>query len=237
MRVVFLPTIQHTGTWFLIELLRNHTGIDYFIEAKDMFKEKLVYAQKGMLMQCHFGEGAQRHPGDGKEGKFFENPQVEQLLIKLNAIIPLRDPLLSLITRHKRHPELQHFYIINGFAVLTEWYERYGKEKLFCVPVDLYSTKSIGERFHLLESLFTFTFLSSSNIDYIRNVAWATRWPIFNSTGTEMPMDKLGQLYRNGDVKKIASFFPEEYEYLKSKEGILKPFLQELGYQNLPWWG
>ena len=217
MPVIFLPTIQHTGTWFLIELLRNHTGVDYFIEEKEL---PVTKHRKGtVLLQIHFSttEGWQ-----------------EEILVACKAIIPVRDPLLALISRQVRHPEKDHIGIIDGFLTLVEWYRKYGKKQIFTFPIDLAVTMSANERFQLIQSAIAFVDLVDDDIDWARQVHWAYKWPIINTIGTAG--DVLLGFYKTGVVTSIADTMPEEYEYLKSKEGILKPFLQEIGYQNLPWW-
>lgn len=220
MKAIFLPTIQHTGTWFCIELLRQHSTISSCTELKD-----LRFGNDITIIHTHFGDGETWHPKDA--GKFIPSYVLRELIDVYPSIIPVRDPLAALLTRQVRCPDLQHSYIIEGFVTLAELKE---KHDLFLLPVDFNGDKSFEERFGVLRKLFAFLKLSEE--PYIK--FWAASWPVKNSVRNINV--ELYDSYRNGDIEKIIEVIPEEYAYLKGKETILKPFLEELGYKNLLWW-
>ena len=75
---------------------------------------------------------------------------------------------------------------------------------------------------------------------------WSVSWSVFNPTAAIADADKCPEMkkslslmagyYETGDVGKLYEIFPEEFDYLKSHEPLLKPFLKELGYRDLIWW-
>lgn len=220
MKAIFLPTIQHTGTWFCINLLLQHSQVTSFSELRD-----LKFGDGYTLIQTHFGDGETWHPNDAS--KFIPFYVLKELIDIYPSVIPVRDPLAALLTRQTRCSDLQHSYIIEGFVALAELRENYNP---FILPVDLIGKKSFEERLSVLREFLAAVGLPEE--PYIK--FWAASWPKINSVrglGVE-----LYDNYRNGDVKKIIKVIPEEWAYLKGKESIIKPFLQELGYKNLLWW-
>jgi|GEM_PF-2599450 len=245
-RTVFIPTIQHTGTWFCIELLANHsTNISgRFIHHKTLNKllneytasriiidnrkkwESSLFGPQLNLIHAHFGDGDTKHSND-KE-KFLPQNLIEDLVQMFPSLSSTRDPLLALLSRHARFPKLEHFYIINGFITLIELYRRY---RIFVLPVDLYAERTNVERYNKLVSLMKYLGLEIE--PYL--AFWAINWPVHNPTNIPIS-SKYRNYYKSKKLKKIIALIPDEYEYLKNKESILKPFLQELGYENLLWW-
>jgi len=245
-RTVFIPTIQHTGTWFCIELLANHsTNISgRFIHNEILNKllneytasriiidnrkkwESSLFGPQLNLIHAHFGNGDTKHNGD--KGKFLPEDLIKDLTRMFPSLSSTRDPLLALLSRHARFPKLEHFYIINGFITLIELYRNH---RVFVLPVDLYAERPKVERYHELMRLMEYIGLEVE--PYL--AFWAINWPVHNPTSNADSI-KYKSYYKSKKLKKIIALIPDEYEYLKSKESILKPFLQELGYENLLWW-
>lgn len=220
MKAVFLPTIQHTGTWFCINLLLQHSQVTSFSELRD-----LKFGDGYTLIHTHFGDGETWHPNDASKFKPFY--VVKELIGACPSVIPLRDPLASLITRHIRCPELQHSYIIEGFVALAQIYK---ENNFYVLPIDLYSDKSFEERLLVLREFLVAAGLPEES--YIK--FWAASWPIVNSVrGLDI---ELYDNFAKGKIEPIIKVIPEEWAYLKNKESILRPFLEELGYKNLLWW-
>lgn len=217
-KIIFIPTIQHTGTWFLIEFLKRHSHVGGFSEAKDMQLFDNI-----TLMHTHFGEGEGKHPNDVL--KFFHPEVVKLIADKFRTVIPVRDPLFALLTRQARHPDLRHDYIVNGFIALAGFYQ-----SVFVLPVDLYKAKAIEDRKTILENLLVY--LQIPVEEYINK--WSYDWPVYNYAGD--PENELMELYHTGQREKIQNIIPEEYGHLKSNEPILRPFLEGIGYKNLLWW-
>lgn len=249
-KAVFIPTIQHTGSWFCLELLANHSagasghlihheGLNrllYEYNVSRLFDKKewanSLFGPELTLIYAHFGEGEIRHTND--VGKFPPMNLIEDLVQMFPSISTIRDPLLVLLSRQARHPELKHFYLINGFVDLVRLYRKY---RIFVLPVDLYAEKPNTERYRELEGLMGYVGLEIE--PYL--AFWAINWPIYNPTialtkESKLKIIEYRNYYESKNIKGIIDVIPEEYEYLKSKEPILKLFLQELGYINLLWW-
>jgi hypothetical protein len=186
------------------------------------------------VINAHFC-GSEEYPCSIDKGvaltdthKHYPNEVISDFLQDFTSVSTIRDPLLSLITRQVRQPDLPHFYIIDGFVTLSELVQ---KHKLFLVSVDLLRDFSYKSKLNYLRKVLDYVGLADES--YVR--LWAVSWPMFNST-PELPEPVLHTAYEKGDLELIVKAFPEEYEYLKSKESVLKPFLQDQGYANLLWW-
>lgn len=221
MKAIFLPTIQHTGTWFTINLLLYHSKVNSFSELRN-----LKFGEDITIIHTHFGDGETRHPLDEcKHQPFYV---VKELIKDYPCVIPLRDPLAALVTRQVRHSDLQHSYIIEGFVALAEFYKE--NPKIYFLPVDVIGKKSFEEKLLALRQVLKFLELPEES--YIKFIA--AGWPLVNSTaGME---NELHEHYKTSNIEKIKEIIPEEWAYLKGKESILKPFLKTLGYKNLLWW-
>ena len=224
-KVIFVPTPQHSGTWFLLELLQGHSEVrNGVMELRDM-----IGPMRGeiTLLHTHFGQGVTYHPNDAE--KFITDKVLFELVGIHPTVITIRDPLLALITRQLRHPDLWHSYIITAFMTIVQ--ELVNKPNVFFLPVDLYKNKSYAQRLQLLKRLFAFLKLGEE--DYLK--FWAAGWPRLNTVGYESAKETR-RWYNNRDIDKISALFPEEYGVLKKREAILRPFLEKLGYRNLLWW-
>ena len=208
--VKLIASIQHTGTWFLIDLLRNHPEVKDFWLEKDFDK---IDEENISLIHTHMHL---------LNNEIFD--QVKNKIDSYQTIIPVRDPMKSLITRHKRHPELDHSSIVYGFECISKL------ENVFFFPIDVYKRKS--DRNKLIIDAFSFLGLSRPNV-YIRRFARA--WKPRRSTSKRSKID-LDKAYSNGQMDVIKNAMPEEYEILKDKEYIIRPFLESLGYKDLSWW-
>lgn len=216
---IFLPTVQHTGTWFGLNLLYAHSQVSCVLDGGiTLFSNHGLLYKNRMVVQTHIGEG--------------NDPIEWEKMIQFAGISPVistvRDPLAALITRQTRHPEVSHCCIIDGFLNLIHFTE---VQDVFILPVDLYAAKPVEERLAFLHKLLEFVGLPSESYIFL----WALAWPVHNTT-PEGPGGILHSSYIAGDLGPIIQAMPEEYEYLKSQEGILKPFLQRQGYENLIWW-
>src|SRR3990167_3529199 len=229
MRILFLPTVQHTGTWFLIEFLRAHPEVKHFVELQALrknhsFIEDPVSGQKGLvpnqvnLIQGHF--------------------QLEFMHLILSfaaacpTVIPLRDPLASVLTavnRKRTQGNVDYSYIVDRWVLMTTtvWLNRDFYKPLF-VPLDLVERAGVEVKFELLGAV-----LGHMGLGYTKHaVRWADEWPYHNSRG-EYP---LKDLYLTRDATAIAHEVPGEWEALRRAQYILRPMLEQMGYRDLLWW-
>lgn len=232
MRVIFLPTIQHTGTWFCIDLLRLHRDISFVGTWKTMTHADLSEVQNTdgiALIQAHFGEGTSPYCGPKELESFAPFEAVEALISKSDSIVvPVRDPLLVMLTAHVRNPDVRHDHIINGFLLLVQWCQ---KNDIFLVPVDLYASRSVEDRYLLIRDLFAFVGISDEPYMSI----WAQDWPVVNTVGQRLGENVKG-LYYSRQVFRVVALIPEDFDALVQHEAELRPFLEDLGYRNLLWW-
>lgn len=196
-KIIFVPSAQHTGVWFVLELLQGHSEVRNGV----MELRNMVGPQRGQitLIHTHFGQGVTPHPNDAE--KFIRDKVLNELIGIYPSVIPVRDPLLALITRQLRHPDLWHVYIINAFATMAR--ELAGCPTVFFLPVDLYKSKAYEPRLSILQKLFAFLKLEEE--DYIR--FWAAGWPRFNTVGYEAAKETR-RWYKHGDLDEIIKLFP-----------------------------
>ena len=212
---IFAPSVQHTGTWFLINALKRHSKIDDLIMFGEM-REKVPEPDKRYILHVHIGDGS-----SPLNLPYHSTYMALDVMIRvLKTAIPLRDPLLALLSRHKRHPMLPHHYLVDGFVYLAEIPD------CFFLPIDILS--SFDEKKEALNSLFDY--LGLEREPFIDE--WAEQWKVVNEN--PIPYSEI-DWYREGAVNKLRGLFPEEFDYLQSYAYIIKPFLSKHGYKNLMW--
>lgn len=248
--IIFVPSVQHTGTQFVCGMLvdsymesyKSHL-IHLWMNGANTFQltnkqnnkyvnsfAALVYEIENIaktsdvtVIQAHLG---------GYEPSFVPMVFIQELMTRYPTVIPMRDPLLSLITQWVRHPEADALHNMIGFSFLCD----FGGS--FYLPVDLYKSKGRRERRKKLKELFEYVNISVKKevLDY------CVGWPWIGSTLTSEKSEKVKRLkklleyYENDNLRKIIEIIPDGYKFLKSIEYKLKPFLMQLGYTDLLWW-
>ena len=213
---IFAPSVQHTGTWFLLELLKRHSKVDDLIMFGEM-RERVPEPGKKYILHVHVGDGGS--PLNLPYHSTYMALDVVSRLLK--TAIPLRDPLLSMLSRHKRHPTLSHFYLVDGFVYLAKM-----RADCFFLPVDI--LRSPDERKKALNGLFDY--LGLEREPFIDE--WVKQWKVVNEN--PIPYSEI-EWYRQGAVNKLRLLFRGEFDYLKANAHIIKPFLFKQGYTNLIW--
>lgn len=260
MNKIFLTTVQFSGTRFLNYSVMYATdpyftrmqiaNVKGFYRLADTVGERLRHTNTNNIEEliskieerfAEVGSGdftsiITAHIGDSCSG-FIPFSDQEKLIDIFPTAVTLRDPLLSLLSREGRKADDRQEYLVDGFVSLAET-----KKKVFHVPVDLYASKLCEARVKLLTDLFNFLGITPLDKDYI-NIT-ALEWRVRGNTQADHSVSAnakkraahLKNLYRVGDIKEIIKIMPRCYEYLKSKELILRPMLEEAGYTNLLWW-
>ena len=213
---MLLATVQHTGTWFLIYILEQITG-----KKVSLFKEVLYNRKKFELLHTHITTtDAGVHDKDILK---HIRPWLMDALVNLYpTVIPIRDPLASLITRENRHPELNHEYIVHSFQYVAQL----DKSNVFLFPIDL--KESYAERLELLNGLAEFMKVPA-NTQTIKTIA--LNWNVKNSAGDASGLKKQ---YRKGYYKSIRRKLNSSCKLLESKPEIAA-FLHHLGYGKFIW--
>lgn len=223
---IFLPTIQHTGTWFVIDILQ-HMGFKFTSLTHDNPIYCLEDYEEDSILHVHYP--LSEDVIDCDIYKFFSYQSMSTTLNnictdkKCMTIIPIKDVLASIITRYGRYPEGCHKYIIDGFLFLIRIID---KHYPFYFPVDLYD--SYERRIRLLISLETYT---DKIIPYKKSIA--REWKPKNSIG----IYNLKEAYYEGNYDFIKQTIPLECEYLIKNREELQLFFERLGYKDLLWYG
>lgn len=210
-------TVQHTGTYFIQKLVWRLTGLhtDWIAHVPNEDRAK---SDIGML-QSHI------YPQDWPQPDAPHMNACIELMLRsgLPLLIPMRDPVLALISHIERergeHPRLTFHDHVRSFERIAEM------EGATYVPIDL--------GFH---------------VKHAQNVAWAIEgfhgkypfrmtpaaaandWSPENATDPKLH-SPLRTLYKDGEWKKLDGVF--KGAITRARDTLL-PFLSGLGY-DLPW--
>lgn len=216
-----VASVHHTGTWFVLNFLLSHPGTWELVELRTAVEGREV--KPSDVLHFHlYGDGVV------SRGPFHETGLLDaavRLSRKVPTVVPVRDPLLSLISRQARHPELDHVQVVRAF----EYLDRFSNSAVF-VPVDLLNRSGIEARREKLEEVLGRLGLEWEEWcdDYARE------WPVANTVGGRGA--GLREMYERRDVESLRGFLRAEMEELDRIAPTLIPFLQTLGYSDLPWW-
>ena len=243
---LYLPTLQHTGTWFAVNFLLSHPDLGGFFEghqAETVFQEgnylvssaaiKRGYdPDKLNLIQTHI-KTIESLTKD-RDKLITIHPDQCAAMLTNPFIVTLRDPLLALITHRSRHSNLSPIGAIQNwkafFAFLTAMEKREVKPPIF-LPVDLLKTWDYQRVAGILDDILVTYGLRTNN--KIVN-KWASELPVFNSYGQMMP--RLRRAYQNNDLETITELIGNDLKLLQEIEPNLRPLLEQAGYSNLLWW-
>ncbi len=203
---VVVPSVNHTGTWFVLGFLSEHPAFGGAVQIQDVLARSAL--SEGEVVHFHVG-GVPTLWG-----------AYDVLLGTGRMVIPLRDPMACLCTRQARHPFLDHSYIVNGFVHIAQ-----NHAGATCMPVDVEAPyrKAVLER--VLHALGV---TDQGYVDF-----WASWWKPRNSIGFDTH-EKV--LYKEGAWDKLRARMNPEVDRLLEARPILVPFLREQGYKELSWW-
>jgi len=257
-KVIYLPTIQHTGTWFVIETLKLHPDVEAYVEAHLLRRlsqrgtplaqtmyDKESFSEDGFtIIQQHiplWEKAKNLHsPGQGASDILFA-----ALICSVPTILPIRDPLLSLITarnrREKNNVPVDIVFMVHIWAQVVRDFEALNNiADPFYLPVDLLGKAHTGIRIQCVERMMEHCGLEIENVCTLEGHSvhslvsdFCTEWPVVRSTkGKFENKDK----YLEGDTGYFKKKMAKEWKELKAAEPLLRPFLERLGYENLIWW-
>ncbi len=194
-------------------LSANHQTLRRMLDSSGTNEaEAIEWAKKQPLIHAHFSRepiGLIKRAAQDKDTK---------------VIIPLRDPLLSLVTWRHRNPNAIEPtpFIVKGWADLLSIDEQI---KPLYVPVDI--TKMRDARRQLLMTICMKAGVKPQ-LPMIED--WALRWPAPTGQGDY----QLKCWYKEGNVQKLNEALGQDFKDLKKIRG-LKRFLNKRGYRNLIW--
>lgn len=237
MKIVFCPTAPQSGTWFVLRLFEKMECkiIDTDQVKKEGFQNELAilhthifpfYYTPSPYKECWPSFG-----GDPIQEYIVRKNKLSIGCIKLlcsmyKTIIPIRDPLASLLTREVRAPNLRHFYIVDAYVEIVRELAGHPNVKFF--PVDL--NLNFDERKELLVDVVTHCGFDPVQHDTLLGDI-ATHWKKENIT----PNNRFRKLYEEGDLEAIQEQLGPKWAevvHLKNMGGILIPFLSGLGYNE-----
>jgi len=213
-------SVRHTGTQFYVWFLSRHPSVKDLPEDKTYIgvPGKGCYAN-GNVVHSHIGE----RPGNYDNDLF-------RWAEENKALIPLRDPILSIITHYKRRTKkllalletTTHSaeFVTDGFVLFSKM------SSVLFAPVDLPWTEE--ERYNKLVEVENH-FGIEHDERWVQQYAYD--WAVKNSAGDSE--EKLE--YMKGNLDFIYEKYYGDIDYLFLHAQIIIPFLQKHGY-NLPWY-
>lgn len=223
--MITLISIPNTGTWFVLNFLMRHDQINKAISYEEgffgIFRNEITRTtfeyQAGDIESSVY----RRHIlGTRTHG------EIDLLCIGHKAVIPMRDPLASLITSKSRNPLEPMYEHIDAFEyVATSPHVN----RSFIFPID--TPEFIGSyESRLSQGLSLLKYCGLGPCGHVSD--WARENTPQNTIG-EYPEKSA---YRDGNIVGATKGCMGEFVYLKSKQRVLRPFLEGLGYENLIWW-
>lgn len=248
--IVFVPSVQHTGTWFALNFLKSFFpgGTRELTRALDDYQKPTEdalfnpgYKQKitrPTLLHIHLPINDTRYHTDYFADSPFHrrwqfnlmnmrSQPVQTILLFANlfkTVIPIRDPMAALLSREARHPQFRHFYIVDGFVALATEFAKHPNVKF--LPVDMTEDAATRRRLlsDVLEHVGKDPATYAADLDNL-----AATWKPENVT----PGNRFRDAYKAGDLDRLQELLgPKwaEVEYLRNMASIILPFLADLGY-------
>ncbi len=193
MHIVPLLTVQHTGTWFMMEFLRGTESFKHEVDLAALIKNRhfLTLPNNGPigcrpdrinLVHGHINETA--------------TDCIRTICAWWRPIVPLRDPLLSLLTGKNRNPGQDFSYIVERWTRL-EW----AVDPFAPCYIALDLLRTLEERLKGLTAVLEATRVLVTDAMSCQLNLWANTWPQYqyNSRGSY----PLKVAYYNKDLKYI----------------------------------
>ncbi len=228
MHIVPLLTVQHTGTWFMMEFLRGTESFKHEVDLAALIKNRqfLTLPNNGPIgahpSRINLVYGHINEPAEG---------YIRTICAWWRPIVPLRDPLLGIITGKNRNPAQDCSYIVERWLRLEWLVDPFAPHY---IPLDLLRTPE--ERGEALADVLEATQVSMTDAMSRQLNLWANTWPQYqyNSRGTY----PLKVAYYNRDMKYIEKHgnMANELMTLRGAESVLRPLLFKQGYRDLMWW-
>jgi len=244
---IYLETLSHTCTWFMVKFLRDHVKVAGFIP-------------DGTFNDCYQQDYKLHHnltpDGDGVMEQFVpgytnllmshilahthcESPHLDArqrftvMTMKHPLVVCLRDPLLAMITHKTRIPDfadtkLYHKMCIwKLYFVFLEHFEQDNRVTYF--PIDLLIDPP--SRTIALEAVQLAYDLHDPGLA----AQCAASWPVYNSA-PDTWNQAARHAYNERDLDWFRKLMGKELAALQESEDVLRPLLSRLGYKDLLWW-
>jgi len=226
--VIFLPTVRHSGTWF-IQRLFQQGGFKVVNLDHALFGAEHIPSDGKAILHTHIDVNLPvikalhaKHPKHNHALAITFYEQFNENLIDTFAhtfptLIPMRDPLLSVITRHARHPEqAPHTYLVDSWRDIPIAADPY------FIPVDLGPKPE--KLWGALEHCGVKPWPGMN--EYAK--AWKPKNMVPGAPGARAA-------YARRDAAFFEEHFPAEWAALRAADGV-KELFQQQGYEDLLWW-
>ena len=211
-------SVHHTGTVFLLDLLQWHSQIDGLREMGELVKPEAPPPLPSQLVHLHLtGRKA-----DSRAELDIGWECLKRVAQSGRVLVPIRDPLLSLISRERRLPGGDHRFIVDGFRALVDL--ELPRNRFLVVDTPGEATereKALRRALAALQLHFE---------PFALRVA--REWTPKNKWDSG---EDLLRLYEIGDMDGLRNRFPLNFDYLGLWGHKIGPFLRDLGYSSLPW--
>lgn len=232
--MIFVWSVQHTGTWSTIDWLERR-GLFSFADERAI-KQSMNSLGLGtdigsrLIVQAVSPNGIyQSHVAESRSQSF----RLQLMLAyALPSIVPLRDPLASLLTGYNRLSHAgsgltpqehidQWLTMAEGCRLLA----KQNREPTF-IAWDVLDCEN-GRR-ALLSSAAKRLGCPDDALD----AEFAAQWSVSNSSGSY----PAKVAYEQEDAEWIRRRMPGIWMLLKEAQPDLRPFLEAQGYRDLMWW-
>lgn len=244
--MIFCLSQQHTGTWSSLSWLNGHQEVQGFIQDRYVYQalngEKIVHKVESGTYAERFHPDMVYHAHIETERSEEENEirinRMQMMLLATHAtLIPMRDPLASLVTYQKwgerdglgdGDEEFSPRSHVDGFCAIAGSFKtirRFAHCRFLCW--DLLPDDRGKRLIHLLDVAKDLGLRDS-----VPSLDWSDGR--IDNTAGEYPLKTAYKQMNLGDLSDGIS--EGGFEYLEGKEAVLRPFLEELGYRDLLWW-
>ncbi len=220
--MIFMPTCLHTGTVFLVNVWKSRPNTHVVTLEDVLFHGASMREDALNVVQTHVLRGLPSEK-DNKRYVVKHNRTILEALTHFRSVTTLRDPLLSIVTRHRRFPEwAPHTYIVDSFLELMSL-----SRKLSMYPVRVDDPDA--DRRKMLHDMAV----------HAQCDPWpalgdiADQWDPKNKTHTE---NYLLKEYRDGDMRSMATRYEREVKMLRDNQQWIWRFMQDAGYTRKPIW-
>ena len=250
-RFIFLTTLFHTGTWFVLYFFHTHPQVDGILETRFLTNATYLTGQtewhtgvggvevplkKGIVIEKFVPGGTNvLHSHFLDQAQPLTTGSILALMLMCPTVVTMRDPLLSVITSAARvgvdkiraDDEVSIIQRVKDFQTLAACVDNISKVSAPVIfPIDLPVT--VDSRYELLTKVLRHVGLPNDP----HAKMWAEKWPLVNTKGNY----PLKDAYVRRDPEFIKRLIPKTWNLLRSYETSFRPFLERNGYKNLMWW-
>lgn len=264
-KFIFLQTLQHTGTWFLIQFLTSHPDVIGFQEIHKVktlnMEEKFPSYPDKTLVKPGIKIVDRNNIGVNLLHTHLTSPDSSLQYFSINNILTLvspfvfliRDPLLAMLShkersKRSRDSKAEHEAPFNSrlpiilrvwdyFIAVAEEFKNKEISEVVYVPLDLYEEK---------DSLIHQHNIGVAREMLLRSILAAYNLDIYyefvRDYATRWPRFNVLKnntdkaFYYKGQKAILKDLHPEIFQELKIYQERWRPFFESLGYKDLLWW-